>query len=299
MKILVVGSTGTVGSEVATSLAQRGEQVRGLVRPASAAGKVAALEAAGVETVEGDLRDPRSLAAACSGVDAVISTASAMPMSWTENNTIGIVDRDGTIALIDEAKRAGVKHFILTSFPDPQQPESPLGEAKLAAEMHLVGSGMMYTVLAANNFTEIWLSPALGFDYANGQATIYGDGTNTLSMVSFRDVVRTACKALYRSEARNTTLAVGGPHALSQREIVEIFENQSGKKWRLNHVSADALREQLESADDELQQSFAARQLAFATAPCFAMDPATYLVRTDLRSVAEYAADVLSSTVGV
>lgn len=298
MRILVVGSTGMVGSEVARSLAGRGEEVRGLVRSTSAREKVAALEAAGVETVEGDLRDPRSLAVACSEVDAVITTASAMPMSWQENNTVGMVDRDGSISLIDTAKQAGIEHFVYTSFPHPPKPGYPLADAKTEVEKHLIGSGIEYTILAATPFMEIWLSPALGFDYLNTQATIYGDGTNPVSIVSLFDVARTACEALYRTEARNATLPVGGPQALTQLEIVETFEKVSGSKWELRSVPVDSLREQFDAANDEVQQSLAALQLAYATAPHSAMDPSKYLVRNGLKTVEQYAAEVSKQPAG-
>jgi nucleoside-diphosphate-sugar epimerase len=43
---------------------------------------------------------------------------------------------------------------------------------------------------------EVWLSPALGFDYRNAAARIYGPGTNPISWVSFRDVAEICAVAL-------------------------------------------------------------------------------------------------------
>ena len=60
MKVLVAGSTGMLGGEVARQLARRGAEVRGLVRRTSDESKVAALRASGVTVVEGDLRDGQS-----------------------------------------------------------------------------------------------------------------------------------------------------------------------------------------------------------------------------------------------
>jgi len=75
--ILVVGATGMVGSEICQRLSGRGEKVRALVRTTSSTEKVALLRGRGVEVCVGDLKDPDSLAGACRGVDAVISTASS------------------------------------------------------------------------------------------------------------------------------------------------------------------------------------------------------------------------------
>jgi uncharacterized protein YbjT (DUF2867 family) len=76
---LVVGATGMLGSEVCRRLTAAGRPVRALVRVTSDQAKVDMLKGYGAEIVQGDLRDPASLAAACRGIDAVICTASSMP----------------------------------------------------------------------------------------------------------------------------------------------------------------------------------------------------------------------------
>lgn len=58
--ILVVGSTGFLGSEICRRLAAAGKPVRGLVRSTSSPDKVDRLKAMGVQTVLGELRDPDS-----------------------------------------------------------------------------------------------------------------------------------------------------------------------------------------------------------------------------------------------
>ena len=75
--VLVVGSTGLVGSETCQKLSTRGERVRALVRETSSEEKVQSLRSSGAEIFVGDIKDPESISAACNGVDAVISTASS------------------------------------------------------------------------------------------------------------------------------------------------------------------------------------------------------------------------------
>jgi hypothetical protein len=41
-------------------------------------------------------------------------------------------------------------------------------------------------------FKEVWLSPIVGFDFPNGQATIYGEGRTPISWISLYDVARFA-----------------------------------------------------------------------------------------------------------
>ena len=77
MKTLLVGATGLLGTGDLSAAREAGHQVRALIRPTADPAKRAALVGLGVELVEGDLKDPASLARACAGVQAVISTASS------------------------------------------------------------------------------------------------------------------------------------------------------------------------------------------------------------------------------
>ena len=94
--ILVVGSTGILGSDICRRLTSQGKVVRGLVRSTSNPERVAALKGWGVETVLGDLRDPASLARACQGVDTVITTATTT-ISMQPGDSIPVTDQQGQL----------------------------------------------------------------------------------------------------------------------------------------------------------------------------------------------------------
>lgn len=260
--ILVSGATGMVGSEVCRLLAGRGEPVRALVRATSDPELVARLESFGAELVRGDLKDPASLEAACRQVSAVISTASSM-RSRQEGDSIESVDRQGQLSLVDAAAKAGVKHFILISFPQVDL-AFPLQTAKRAVEQRLRSSGMTYTILQPTCFAEVWLSPALGFDPANAKAQIYGAGENRTSWISFRDVAECAVAALENPRAANTVIRLGGPEALSPSQVVRLAEEITGKNFDVQFVPEEALRAQYSAASDPLQQSFAGLMLYYA-----------------------------------
>ncbi len=66
---LVVGATGELGGEICARLRSKGVPVRALVRPGSP--REPDLTNLDVESVNGDLTDPPSLEAACSGVRCV------------------------------------------------------------------------------------------------------------------------------------------------------------------------------------------------------------------------------------
>ena len=191
---LVVGATGLLGNQICTLLTERARPVRAFVRDTSSPDKVAHLQKTGAEIARGDLKDPRSLEAACRGVHSVISTASST-LSRQEGDSIESVDRQGQLNLINAAEAAGVKHFVLISFPHAPI-EFPLQSAKRLVEDRLRRSRMTHTILQPTFFMEVWLSPALGFDAANGKAQVYGNGHNKVSWISFEDVAQFAAGSI-------------------------------------------------------------------------------------------------------
>ena len=284
---LIAGATGMLGSEICRLLREQGKPVRALVRSTSNPETLTRLRNSGAEIVQGDLKDPASLEAACRGATAVISTASST-ISRQSGDSIDSVDRQGQLNLIEAAEKAGVKQFILVSFPRIDI-SFPLQSAKRAAEERLQRSRMTYTILQPTCFMEVWLGPALGFDPAHGTAQIYGAGRNKVSWISFQDVARFAVAALGNDRASKTVIKLGGPDALSPLEVVQIAERLTGKTVTVQHVPEDALRAQLGAATDPLQQSFAALMLYYALGDAVDMKTALQVLPVShLKSVRDY-----------
>lgn len=290
--ILVVGSTGILGSEICRRLRAEGRPVRGLVRSTSGAEKVARLKEMGVETVLGDLREPDSLRAACRGADTVITTATTT-ISMQPGDSIPVTDQQGQLDLVKAAKAAGVRRFVMVSVPQGMIP-CPLTTAKRTVEKAIQESGMEYTILCPCIFMEIWLSPALGFDYPNAKATIYGDGHASNRYISLGDVARYAVESLDNPAACDAILELGQPGSYSQLEVVRAFEKAVGKSFELQFVPAAALEAQRAASEDPLQVSFAAMMLQMASSG-IQVDPtaAAKAFRFPLVSLEDYVRRVM------
>lgn len=284
---LIVGATGMLGGEICRLLAEQGSALRVLVRDSSNPEKVEHLRNLGAEVVCGDLKDRSSLGMACRGTSAIVSTASAS-VSRQDGDSIENVDRQGQLNLVEAAEEAGVRHFVLISFPNVDV-DFPLQTAKRAVEDRLRRGRMTYTILQPTFFTEVWLSPALGFDPAHATARIYGGGHNRISWISFRDVAKFAAAALDNPHAIDTVIKLGGPDALSPLEVVRLAEQVAGRKVIVQHVSEEALRAQHAAATDPLQQSFAGLMLYYARGDTIDMaETLRALPVQHLRSVREY-----------
>jgi uncharacterized protein YbjT (DUF2867 family) len=296
--ILVVGATGMLGlgGEICRRLVARGERVRALVRTTSDADRVRALQALGIAAVVGDLRDPASLDRACSGAEAVITTASAVPFSYVAGeNDIESVDLHGTSDLVEAARTAGVGHFVYVSFSGNLHMECPLTDAKRAVERTLRASGMRYSILRVSAIMEAWLGPMVGFDYANARATIYGRGVKPISYVALGDVAEFAVRSLTAPAAWSTTLELGGPEPATPLDAVRIFERVSGRTFQVEHVPDEALEALQAAATDPMALSSAVLMRNLASGDAISMGNLLAAIPVELMSVSAYAERVLSA----
>ena len=289
--ILVVGATGLLGSRICERLRAEGQPVRALVRKTSNPDKVAALRSLGCELATGDLRAPSQIQAACQGISALISTASST-LSRQPGDSIESVDLQGQLTLANAARSMDVRRFVFVSFRDDLTVQHPLTQAKRSVERAI--ADLDFTSIQASYFMEVWLSPALGFNYIHGRARIYGSGSKPISWVSYRDVAEFCIAPVIRSVENRSVLAVGGPEALTPLEAVKIFEEESGRRFEVETIPEARLWEQLDSASDSLEKSFAGVMLQYAHGDVIDMRRLLESIPVRLTSVREYARTVLA-----
>jgi dihydroflavonol-4-reductase len=112
MKALVTGATGFVGYHVARFLSGKGVAVRALVRRGS---DRQALDALGVETVEGDVRDYDSVLMALHGCNSLYHLAADYRLWVPDPATMYEINVRGTRNVMEAALRRGVERVVYTS----------------------------------------------------------------------------------------------------------------------------------------------------------------------------------------
>ncbi|MDP8950657.1 MAG: NAD(P)H-binding protein, partial [Actinomycetota bacterium] len=108
MRVLVAGANGQVGKHIVRRLAERGHEVRAMIREESRAPELRDL---GAEPIVADLEG--EVAHAVEGCDAVIFSAGGGPGSGPEKKET--VDRGGAVKLIDAAKEYGARRYVMVS----------------------------------------------------------------------------------------------------------------------------------------------------------------------------------------
>jgi uncharacterized protein YbjT (DUF2867 family) len=188
-RIAVIGGHGKVALHLARILTERGHQVSAIVRNPTHRDDV---EATGAEAVVADVEslDVDGLAEVLAGHDAVVWSAGA---GGGDPDRTYAVDRDAAIESMAAAEQAGIRRYVMVSYfgssPDHGVPETEgffaYAEAKAAADEHLRGTDLDWTVLGPSRLTA---DPATG--------RIETGPTVTSSSVTREDVALVVAAAL-------------------------------------------------------------------------------------------------------
>lgn len=156
-KVMIIGGHGKVALLLAPLLKADGWEVSGVIRNAAQIDDVAA---AGATPVVHDVVSASvdELAALMAGQDAVVWSAGAGGGSAERTYA---VDRDAAIRSMDAAAQAGVTRYVMVSYlgagPGHGVPREDsffaYAEAKSAADAHLRGTGLSWTILGPGALT--------------------------------------------------------------------------------------------------------------------------------------------------
>jgi uncharacterized protein YbjT (DUF2867 family) len=136
--LAVTGGTGFVGQHLLKMALAQGYDVRALTR----GWKPPEDE---IAWIDGALDRPEALEKLCTGADAVIHIAGLISGSKTEFEAVNV---GGTAALIDAARKAGVRRFIHISSLAAREPElSNYGWSKARSERLVAASGLEWTII--------------------------------------------------------------------------------------------------------------------------------------------------------
>src|ERR1700729_1493424 len=227
MKILVIGGTGQVGSEVVKELKRRQADVRVLVRKADEK------SLPGVELVVGDLLDPVSIEKAMKGVEKMYLLNAVTPDELTQ----------GLIAY-DLAKKLKMSHVVYHSvFRVEYFKDVPHFASKLAIESALREFDVPFTIIRPNYF----IQNDATFKDALMKVGIYPMplGQVGISEVDIRDIAEAAAIALTSDGHFGKTYNLNGPDVVSGAKAASIWSKVLGKEIRYAGADMDAFEAQM------------------------------------------------------
>jgi uncharacterized protein YbjT (DUF2867 family) len=208
--ILVTGATGFVGRSLTNNLTLNGYQW---------------------QAFRGRINSPTSLREQLAGVETVIHLASAE--SRGRARLLRHVDVDGTQRLLEEARRAAVKHIIVPSRigANPNSLHELL-RAKGEVERLVRQSGIPYTIVRGSTlfglgdrFTEIVLGLAL---WSWPFVWLPGGGEIAMQPLWVEDYARCLTACIERPDLFNQSIAVAGDERFRYRELVRQILTMEG-----------------------------------------------------------------------
>jgi UDP-glucose 4-epimerase len=287
--ILVTGGAGFIGSHVVDALLTNGTDVRvlddfstGKDENLDEAWSLAAQGGAGLQVIEGDVRDEVRMRDAVDGCEAVVHLAAVPSVAQSLEDPVGCdsVTHGGTVNAVRQAVEAGIGRFVLASscavYGDaarlpiaettPPHPLSPYAGAKLASEdvcADAADAGQLSAVCL--RFFNVYgprqdpgsaysgvISRFLSAAAAGDPVTIYGDGRQSRDFVYVGDVVAAVVAAVQRPLTGVSVLNVGTGREIDLLQILAVVDGQAGqvlarrmeapREGDIRHSRADAGR---------------------------------------------------------
>jgi len=195
MKIVVIGGTGLVGSQVVNNLREHGHEA------------VAAAPQTGVNTLTGE-----GLPEVLEGAQVVVDLSNSP--SFAEEDVTSFF-RTSTTNLLEAEAKAGVRHHVILSIVGAEGIDSGYMRAKIVQEDLVKASGSGWSILRSTQFMEFLASIADG-------ATV--DGVVHIAPVRFQPIASADVARFVARTAAGTPLGgtteIAGPKVFGFDEIV-------------------------------------------------------------------------------
>ena len=235
--VLITGAGGFTGLALARSLVARGYRVRGLVRSNGAA----ELRAAGVDVIEGDIRNEAVVREAVAGIDLVYHLAAVFRRAGVPDSEYRSVHVDATRLLLEASAAAGVSRVVHCSTvgvhgdvgrDQPATEDAPLHPGDIYQQTKLEGEmmaretarrvGMPLTVVRPGPIygpADRRLYKLIG-GIARRRFRLLGDGTPHFQMVYVDDLNEGLRLAGESDQAVGRTYIITGDEAPTLEELV-------------------------------------------------------------------------------
>jgi nucleoside-diphosphate-sugar epimerase len=255
-KVFLTGGTGFLGSRVLPALRRRGFHVVALDRSGRLRAQLGRerVNVDRVEIVIADLMEPERYREALGPTDVVMHLAAQTGRATAEEHIR--VNAQGTEALLDECRRAGVAKILFVSsiaakFPDTRR--YPYALAKVRAEAAVRASRLLFTIVRPT----IIIGPGSPVLAAlENLATlpvipVFGDGRALVQPVYVDDLAEDLVAIVEHDRFRGETLELGGPTKLTIQELLHAIRRArtGGNGGRALHIPLGVLMPPLQIAE--------------------------------------------------
>lgn len=262
MKVLITGGAGFIGSNIVKRLLQLDHMP--VVLDNLSSGYRQNL-VPGVPFIDGDVRDGKTVAVAARDCRTILHLAASVGNKRSIDNplTDSAINVLGTLNVLEIARREGIGRVVFSSSAGifgelktlpiaedhPQDPDSPYGTSKLAAEKMCLVYNKLYGMhnICLRYFNVF--GPCQRYDaygnvipiFANRvlchePLTIYGDGEQTRDFVNVHDVANANIQAAISPQAKGV-FNIGSGTRITINELARLIQEISGVRTGVVHAS--------------------------------------------------------------
>ena len=236
MTVLILGGTGTLGSQIVRKALDEGYEVRCLVRNLR---KAKFLREWGADLIKADLTKPETLTGTLDGIKVLIDASAARP---SEPIPLKEIDLVGKLNLIRAAEVARINHFISFSILNNEKHLNiPSMKIKNLIEERLKNSSIDYTIFRIPAFFQ-----GLNGQYANplleDNPILVINGSSSIPYIDTEDVAKLTIKALGVPSTKNKTFKLFGPKTWNSLDILELCEKLSGQKAKTRNFPVPLIK---------------------------------------------------------
>ena len=226
MSIVITGATGQLGRHVVEQLLARGVDPSTVVAGGRNQEALAELAGHGVRTATIDYSDPSTLD------DAFVGAEKILLISGSEVGKRSVQHK----AVIDAARRVDAE-LVYTSAPKATTSDLILAPEHKATEGLLEGSGLTYTVLRNNWYTENYDDTIR--QAADSGTILTSTGTGKVASATRLDYAEAAAVVLLSNDYAGEILELGGDEPWDFDELARTISEVSGADVTVNQVSTE------------------------------------------------------------
>ena len=265
MTLLLTGAAGFIGSHLAERLLTRGEEVVGLdlfddfydpsIKEANLA---VARDHVAFREVRGDIRDRDLLGALPDDIDAIVHLAARAGVrpSTAQPELYASVNVDGTVSLLELARRRGIRSFVFASsssvygnngkvpFAEDDPVDHPIslyaatkkaGELLCHSHRHLHGISVMalrfFTVYGPRQRPDLAIHKFARLMAEGCPIPVYGDGSTERDYTYIDDILQGVDAALDHVRAHAGAYEIvnlGESRTVSLAEMIQVLAEETG-----------------------------------------------------------------------
>ena len=230
--ILVAGAGGHVGREIVKKAVDRGIRIRCFDKvPLDSVG----IDAAGIETVSGDITCIEDVKKAVQGVSTVMFVLGLKRQA--KELTHEMVENGGMQNVIIAAKEAGVKHIMYISAlgVSPEAKASSL-IAKGNSEKTLISSGIDYTIFRPSGYFVDFAEHFAPKIKQTGKFSLIGDGLTKIQPLAPSDLAEAFIQSIDNPKVKNKIFKISGDEVFTLADTVYLVSNVVGRPVKLTKL---------------------------------------------------------------